>query len=95
MLILCPQCDYNGNKSQQIKGVNQMRKFLGMPIVLFMVMMVLAGCAPKTKGGSEVKVIKLAHLYDPGVDENTKLSYSWIEGAVKQFEAENPGFKVE
>ncbi|GHV64031.1 sugar ABC transporter substrate-binding protein [Spirochaetia bacterium] len=41
------------------------------------------------------KVIKLAHLYDPGVDANTKLSYSWIEGAAKQFEAENPDCKVE
>ena len=67
-------------------------------IVLVLLITILAG-AFLFGGGSrnvgDTKVVKLAHLYDPGVDENSRINFMWIDGAAKQFEAENPGTRVE
>jgi ABC-type glycerol-3-phosphate transport system substrate-binding protein len=47
------------------------------------------------KADSSKKVIKLAGTIDPAIDEANKAHYRWIESAIKAFEAENPGYRVQ
>ena len=47
--------------------------------------------APAAAGGT----VKLAEFYSLLQDSNGKLNQDWIASIVKQFEAENPGWKVE
>ena len=51
--------------------------------------------AADKKESKDKKVLKLAGIVDPSVDEANKANYVWIQSAIDQFEEEYPDFKVE